>query len=157
MAAIPSIADAAQFKALVERHKAEGWTNLDNDKKLFITWYIRSGYSTHRMTDVNISNREIEMYLCDPLVQAAIADIGKQYAEITTFTRVGIQARLARALDMALGEVERPHCLKDGTSTFRKMVDLGAAARLMEMAEKYIKDPDSVNDADIPAPWEDRE
>lgn len=157
MTAIPQIADAAQFQALVEQHKAEGWTNLGEDKKLFVMWYIRSGYSTHRMTDVGISKREIEMYISDPLVQAAIADIGKQYAEVTTFTRVGLQARLARALDMALGEVERPHHSKDGTETFRRVVDLGAAARLIEMAEKYIKDPNSVDEADTPAPWEERQ
>lgn len=156
MTAIPSITDAAQFKALVEQHKAEGWTNLDNDKKLFITWYIRSGYSTHRMTDVGVSDREVQMYLSDPLTQAAIADIGKQYAEVTTFTRVGLQAKIARALDIAMGEVERPYYLKDGTQLFRKAVDLGAAARLMEMAERYIKDPNTIDDTDTPAPWEER-
>jgi hypothetical protein len=156
MAAIPNIADAAGFKALVEQHVAEGWANLDNDKKLFVVWYIRSGYSTHSMTDVGVSDRETAMYMSDPLVQAAISDIGKQYAEVTTFTRVGLQARLARALDMALGEVERPHYDKAGDKQFRKVVDLAAAARLLEMAEKYIRDPDSIGDSNTPAPWEPR-
>lgn len=156
MPAIPSITDAAQFKAMVEQHKAEGWANLDKDKKLFVVWYIRSGYSTHKMTEVGVPKWEYEMYLSDPFVQAAIADIGEQYAEVTTFTRVGLQARLARALDMALGEVDRPFHDKQGNEVRKKSVDLAAAARLIEMAEKYIGVGDKDSETDTPAPWEER-
>lgn len=155
MTAIPTITDAENFKAAVEKHREEGWINLGEDKKLFVCWYIRSGHSTHRMTDVGISDREIEMYLSDPMVQAAIADVGDKYAEVTTFTRSGLRARLSRALDMALGEVERPFYDKKGTQHFRKVVDLTSAARLLEMAEKYVESTDS-DDADTPAPWEER-
>lgn len=156
MAAVPTLNEAKEFKASVEKHKEEGWVHLDNDKKLFVCWYIRSGYSTHRMVEVGIPDREIEMYLSDPLVQAAIADVGDKYAEVTTFTRAGLRARVSRALDMALGEVERPFYSRDGNKQFRKVVDLAAAARLLEMAEKYVSDPDKGDDADSPAPWEER-
>jgi len=156
MTAIPTMTDAMDFKALVEKHKDEEWINLPNDKKLFVCWYIRSGYSTHKMLDVGISDQEVSMYLSDPLTQAAIADVGQQYSEVTTFTRVGLQARLSRALDMALGEIERPVYDKEGNVYHRRVVDLTSAARLLEMAEKYVNDPNADDEAKTPAPWEVR-
>lgn len=156
MSAIPTFTDAEQFKLAVSKHREEGWRNLEEDKKLFVCWYIRSGHSTHRMSDVGISDREIEMYLSDPMCQAAVSDISEKYAEVTTFTRSGLRARVSRALDMALGEVERPFYTKDGNQQFRKVVDLTAAARLLEMAEKYVTDPEKIDETDSPAPWEDR-
>lgn len=146
--------DAATFKASVERHKAEGWINLSEDTKLFVCAYIKHGYSVAAMVRASgdrLSREEAHSYLSDPLVQAAIADVGNQYAEVSTFTQVGLRAKLARALDIALGEIPRAFVTKDGDQYYGFDVDLSAAAKLIAMAEKHVDSDDSkVSDA---TPW----
>lgn len=148
------ITSAAGFKKLVEKHRSEGWVNLDRDKQLFVCSYIKSGYSISNMTSIErgLDPEEAEAYLRDPLIRAAIADVGEQYAEITTFTSSGLQARLAKALDIAMGEIAAPMIDKFGREVMKRRVDLAAAAKLIQMAEKYagIEGEDEVSEA---TPW----
>ena len=160
-----SFKDAATFKAIVEQHKAEGWSNLGMDKKAFICMYIRDGYTTSRMVDRGCTVDEAESYLRDPLVQAAIADVSEQYAVINTFSASGWRAKLARALDMAFGDTPQLFSIKAPNGEQLPAVpirkaDMAAVAKLLEMAAKYrdIKDPPKeVEFERFPSlPWERR-
>lgn len=136
------IVNTASFRETVEKHRAEGWANLPHDQKVFVCAYVKAGYSIQATLVEHESNGlqedEIEKYLRDPLVQAAIAEVGDQYVEVSTFTRVGLRARLARAIDIALGEIRAPFPDKSGNVRYVRRVDLSAAATLLKMAESYV-------------------
>lgn len=148
-----SISDPTEFKALVDKHRAEGWANLAEDKKLFICSYIKAGYSIAAMLKLEdgLMPDEATAYLTDPLIRAAIKDVGEQYAEITTFTIPGLQARLARALDMAMGEIPTPEIHK-GYQIFARRVNHTAIAKYIEMAERYA-DMDGEDKVSETTPW----
>lgn len=150
-----SVFDVESFKREIEEHKATGWRNLPLDQKLFICRYIKDGHSIVPMTTAEYNRVEIEeaqAYVRNPMVQAAIADVSKQYAEITTFTKTGIQARLARALDMAMGEIPTYIPMKDGGSILAKSVNHSAIAKYLMMAKEIadMADDDRIDEA---APW----
>ena len=154
-----SFSSATDFKAQVDQHKAEGWINLSEDRKAFVCMYVRDGYTTAAMVKRGCSAEEANGYLTDPLVQAAIADVSEQYATIYTFSAVGWRAKLARALDMAMGDA--PMTIKRGHATIQiHEVDLAAATRLLDLAAKYrdIKDDpkDAIFDRFAKLPWEKR-
>ena len=154
-----AVFDAEQFKAAVEQHRAEGWLHLEEDKKLFICSYIKAGYSIVPIVQRGCPQEEAEFYLRDPMVQAAIADVSERYAVINTFSTFGWRAKLARALDMALGEVPRLNKVGNELIT-AKVPDLATAARLLEIAVKYKDLKPDVGPMDFdqyPAlPWEHR-
>ena len=148
-----SVLNIEEFKRKVEMHKASGWATLPLDQKLFVCRYIKDGHSIVPMTfDGQVSQEEANRYLCDPMVMAAVADVGKQYAEITTFTRTGIQARLARALDMAMGEIPTSVHDKEGNLMVVRKVDHAAIAKYLTMA-KEMADLTEDETVDESAPW----
>lgn len=147
--------DAEEFKRQVEHHIETGWVDLPLDQKLFICRYIKDGHSIVPMTtcpDNRVSSEEAQSYIRNPMIQAAIADVSKKYAEVTAFTKTGLQARLARALDMAMGECPVPAYDKAGDLNMVRRVDHAAIARYLEMATK-IAEMDDDEKVDNAAPW----
>lgn len=152
---VSPLIDAEQFKQEVAHHIATGWVDLPLDKKLFICRYIKDGHSVIPMTtceDNPVSEEEALSYMRDPMVRAAISDVSGKYAEVTAFTKSGLQARLARALDMAMGEAPVPVVSKDGVTYMARRVDHAAIAKYLDMAQKIAEmgDDDKVDNA---APW----
>ncbi len=155
--------NSANFKSIVEQHKANGWINLPEDQKAFICTYIRDGYSVSPMIARGCSEDEAQSYLSEPLVRAAIADVSEAYVAINTFSTVGWRTKLARALEMAMGEVPRPVAAKvagKNVVTMVRSADLATAARLLELAAKYRDIKDEPKDKEFQRfaalPWEAR-
>lgn len=159
MSSISPSFDADAFKEEVRKHIEEGWVNLPLDKKLFICRYIKDGHSIIPMTscpDNRVSVEEAQAYIRDPMIQAAIADVSKKYAEITAFTKTGLQARLVRALDMAMGEIPVPHYNKHGEMVMLHKIDHSAIHRYLSMAQQIaaMDDDEKMDDS---APWAEGE
>lgn len=160
MSELQTFTDAANFKAIVEQHKANGWIDLPHESKAFICVYIRDGYSIGPMMDRGCTQEEALSYLNDPIVQAAISDVSESYAVINTFSVQGWRAKLSRALDIAMGEHPQDFVTKEGVVLRVKQVDLSATARLLELAIKYKDVKDEPRQAEFnrfpSLPWERR-
>ncbi len=161
MSELQTFTDAASFKAIVERFKANGWADLPEESKAFICMYIRDGYSIAPMLERGCAQEEAESYLNDPIIKAAISDISEQYSVINTFSVSGWRSKLSRALDIAMGETPTEFVTKEGTVVRVKQVDLSATARLLELAVKYKDIKDEPRQAEFQRfptlPWEKRQ
>ena len=134
---IPAIAHELVTKTDIDNQKAGNWPALSDQDRAFGYEYIQNGYD-HRLaaSEVGYSPDSGIKLKRRPYVAAFIQHLQEQMHESNFVVKGFIDARLDDLYDMAIGEVEVPLVLGDGTEKTAKKFHGGLALQILQERSK---------------------
>lgn len=77
----------SSVKEEIEKHRIQGWVELDHERLLFASTYISSGYChIEAANELEISKNQARKFLNDPLVRAYLRDYSENISETSHIT-----------------------------------------------------------------------
>jgi len=127
-----------EYSKQVERHRKEGWKNLDPEYVTFALCFVNTSSYVSASDAAGISRPRGKDLLSNPVVRALIADLQKEAHETNIVTEELIRTKLLELLPKLMGEEEIPIVLSNGAMVMERKFFPGEARAALESLGKSI-------------------
>lgn len=115
----------------IEKHKAEGWLNLEPDKRSFAMAYIHCNSYIQAARDIGKSGQGLR-YFRDPVVRAMISDLQDEMHQISLINRQFVEQKMLETLEKLEGNEAVPMVTGQGIPIEEKKFHSGEVVNLLK-------------------------